>query len=71
MLYFVLDGRLVALYGITSDDSEIQAELERLAEETIQPEGGGDIRIWGELVSKAQPVTGTVIKVQHLEPVQP
>jgi hypothetical protein len=67
LLYFVLDGPVIALYGIASDDPAIQAELERLASETVSPEGGEAIRIWGELFSKAQPVTGTVIKVDRLE----
>jgi hypothetical protein len=71
MLYFVLEGPVIALYGIASDDPAIQAELERLAEETIQLEGGGDLRIWGELNSKIQPVTGTRIDVTQLEMISP
>jgi hypothetical protein len=71
LLYFVLEEPMIALYGIGSDDPAIQAELERLAGETLVPEGGGDIRIWGELNSKAQPVTGTVIEVRRLETAQP
>jgi len=71
MLYFVLDGPVIALYGIASDDPAIQAELERLAEETIQLEGGGDLRIWGKLNNKIQPVTGTRIDVTRLEMIAP
>jgi hypothetical protein len=67
LLYFILDGPVIALYGVASDDPTIQSELERLAGETLEPEGGGDIRIWGELNSKAQPVTGTRINVDRLE----
>ena len=70
-LYFVLDGRVLALYGVTSADPAIQDELERLAGETDQPGGGAGIRIWGELTSKAQPVTGTAINVDRIEPVSP
>jgi len=66
-LYFVLEGRVVVLYGIVSDDPAIQAELERLADQADRPEGGDFIRIWGELGHKAQPVTGTVIDVDRLE----
>lgn len=71
LLYFVLDGRVIALYGIASDDPSMQAELERLAEESDRPEGGGAIRIWGEVSHKAQPVTGTVIEVDRLEALSP
>jgi hypothetical protein len=71
LLYFVLDGPVIALYGIASDDSVIQAELERLAGLESQTEGGATIRIWGELYHKVQPVTGTVIEVDRLETVSP
>ncbi len=71
LLYFVLDGPLTVLYGIVSDDPAIQAELERLAGEALEPEGGGNVRIWGELDHKAQPVTGTIIRVERLEAVSP
>lgn len=67
LLYFVLEEPMIALYGIGSNDPAIQAELERLAGETLEPEGGGDIRIWGELNSKAQSVTGTRIEVERFE----
>lgn len=60
-LYFVLDGEIPILYGIASVDPAIQAELERLKETA------STIRIWGEVHSKAQPVTGSVIDVERLE----
>ena len=60
-LYFVLDGEIPVLYGIASTDPSIQGELERLKET------GSKIRIWGEVHSKAQPVTGTVIDVERFE----
>jgi hypothetical protein len=60
-LYFVLPGQVPALYGISSEDPAIQAELERLVgSNTI-------IRIWGELSSKVQPVTGSMLDVKRLE----
>jgi hypothetical protein len=67
LLYFVLEGPVIALYGIASDDPAIQTELERLAGQTPRPEGRGDMRIWGELDHKAQPMTGTLIEVERLE----
>jgi hypothetical protein len=71
LLYFVLDGPVVVLYGINSDETALQAELARLADEPAVEQGGGDIRIWGELHAKVQPVTGTVINVDRLEYVSP
>lgn len=71
LLYFVLDGPMTILYGIASDDPAIEAELDRLAGEALAAEGGGSVRIWGELHHKAQPVTGTVITVERLEAVSP
>ncbi len=65
LLYFTLEGQVIALYGITGADPAVQAELDRLAE------NGADIRIWGELNNKAQPVTGTAINVDRLEVVSP
>ena len=60
-LYFVLPGGVPALYGISSEDPALQLELEGLidAEESVL--------IWGELRSRAQPVTGTLIEVNRLE----
>ena len=58
--YFVLAGEIPVLYGITSAVPSIQAELERLQDT------GTVVRIWGELRSKAQPVTSTVIDVDRL-----
>jgi hypothetical protein len=60
-LYFVLDGEIPVLYGIASTNPGIQGELERLKET------GSTIRIWGEVRSKAQPVTGTLIDVERFE----
>jgi len=60
-LYFVLPGGVPALYGISSEDPAIQAELERLSG------SNASIRIWGELSSKAQPVTGSILDVKRLE----
>jgi hypothetical protein len=72
LLYFVVDGPEVVLYGIAGDDPAIQAELEHLAGQTVAPEAGeGRIRVWGTLTPKAQPVTGTVIRVTRLESVSP
>lgn len=71
LLYFVLDGPVIALYGIDSEDPALQAELQRLSGEALEPEGGGAVRIWGELRPKAQPVTGTVIEVERFEIVLP
>ncbi len=64
-LYFVLAGQIPALYGIASADPGIQAVLEQLSgtESTV--------RIWGELNSKARPVTGTLIDVKRLELISP
>lgn len=62
--YFILAGELPVLYGIASTDPTLQAELERLHD------GGAMVRIWGELRSRVQPVTGTVIDVNRFEPVQ-
>ena len=67
LLYFVSDGPVIALYGVASSDPAIQAELERLAGTATQTGGGGAIRIWGDLNSKAQPVTGTRIDVERLQ----
>jgi len=67
LLYFVLDGPVIVLYGIAGDDPAIQAELARLAGQESQTEGGGNIRIWGELTSRVQPVTGTRIDVERLQ----
>jgi hypothetical protein len=62
--YFVLAGEIPALYGIATGDPAMQAELERLQNtETI-------VRIWGELRSRVQPVTGTLIDIDRLEVVQ-
>jgi hypothetical protein len=60
-LYFVLAGEIPVLYGIASANTDIQAELEGLKET------GSTIRIWGEVQSKVQPVTGSVIDVERLE----
>ena len=65
LLYFILEGEVIALYGIASADPSIQAELERL------PDSGRTVRIWGDLDHKAQPVTGTVIDVDRLEVITP
>ena len=64
-LYFVLNSEIPVLYGIASADPSVQAELERLKET------GSTIRIWGEVRSKAQPVTGTLIDVERLKMVDP
>ena len=61
LLYFILEGEVIALYGIASADPSIQAELEHL------PDSGRTVRVWGDLDHKAQPVTGTVIDVDQLE----
>ena len=71
LLYFILDGPVPVLYGIGGDDPALQAELEHLAGEDLQSEGGDTVRIWGELRHKAQPVTGTVIEVERLEVLSP
>jgi len=60
-LYFVLPGEVPALYGISSEDPALQLELERLTDSEKS------VRIWGELKSRAQPVTGTLIEVNRLE----
>jgi hypothetical protein len=60
-LHFVLPGGVPALYGISSEDPAIQAELERLAGSSTT------IRIWGELLSRTQPLTGSLIDVKRLE----
>lgn len=65
ILYFVLTGEVPILYGIASGDPSIQSELERLSET------GTVIHIWGELRSKAQPVTGSIIDVDRLEVMSP
>ncbi len=71
LLYFILDGPLTILYGIAGDNPVLQADLERLAGEALEPGGGEVIRIWGELRPKAQPVTGTVIEAERFEIVLP
>jgi hypothetical protein len=59
--YFVLAGEITVLYGITSADPSIQAQLNELQHtETV-------VRIWGELRSRVQPVTGTQIDIERLE----
>lgn len=62
--YFVLDGAIPVLYGITSVDPSLAAELERVQD------GQTVIRIWGQLLSKAHPTTGSMIQVDRLEVVQ-
>jgi hypothetical protein len=59
--YFVLAGEVPALYGVTSADPSIQEQLRDLqATETV-------VRIWGELQSRVQPETGTLVEVDRLE----
>jgi hypothetical protein len=62
--YFVLPGEVPVLYGITSTDPSLQGELERLQDT------GTTVRIWGELRSRIQPVTGTLIDIDRVEVVQ-
>jgi len=62
--YFILAGEVPVLYGIAAADPAIQAELERLQNTKAI------VRIWGELRSRAQPVTGTLIDIDRLEVVQ-
>ena len=60
----ILPGEVPVLYGIASTYPAIQAELERLQNtETV-------VRIWGELRSRVQPVSGTMIDVDRFETVQ-
>jgi hypothetical protein len=64
---FVLSGEFPVLYGITSADPSLQEQLGDLQDtETV-------VRIWGELRSRVQPVTGTLIDIDRLEilPVAP
>lgn len=61
ILYFVLTGEVPALYGVSSEDPAIQEELKQLADT------GEVTQIWGDLRSKAQPVTGTLIDVTELK----
>jgi hypothetical protein len=65
ILYFVLDGEVPVLYGLAGADPAVQAKLEELS--------GSDVvvRLWGELQSRAQPVTGTLIVAERLEVVEP
>jgi hypothetical protein len=62
--YFVLAGEIPVLYGIAATEPAIQAELQRLQNTRTA------VRIWGELRSRVQPVTGTMIGVDRLEIVQ-
>jgi hypothetical protein len=59
--YFVLAGDVPVLYGIASSDPSLQEQLETVPENEVA------VRIWGELGSKAQPVTGTLIDVTRLD----
>jgi hypothetical protein len=62
---FALSGKFPVLYGIASADPSIQEQLRDLQDtETV-------VRIWGELRSRVQPVTGTLIDVEQLEIIQP
>jgi hypothetical protein len=61
---FVLSGEFPVLYGIASADPSIQEQLRDLQDtETV-------VRIWGELRSRVQPVTGTLIDIDRLEILQ-
>jgi hypothetical protein len=62
--YFVLAGEVPVLYGLSGAEPSLQGELERLQDT------GTIVRIWGELRSRVQPVTGTLIEVERLEIVQ-
>jgi hypothetical protein len=63
--YFVLAGEIPVLYGITSTEPAVQEQLHAL-------QGTGTVvRIWGELRSRVQPVTGTQIDIDRLEILQP
>ena len=59
--YFGLAGEIPVLYGITSSEPSVQEQLDDLQHtETV-------VRIWGELRSRVQPVTGTQIDIDRLE----
>jgi hypothetical protein len=58
---FVLSGEIPVLYGITSADPSIQEQFGTLQDTTTV------VRIWGELRSRVQPTTGTLIDVKRLE----
>jgi hypothetical protein len=61
---FVLAGEVSVVYGMTSTDPAVLAELERLQDtETV-------VRIWGELRSRIQPTTGTAIDVERVQVLQ-
>lgn len=61
---FVLSGEFPVLYGITSANLSLQKQLGDLQDtETV-------VRIWGELHSRVQPVTGTLIDIDRLETLQ-
>jgi hypothetical protein len=65
LLYFMLEGEVVALYGIGGGNASIQNELDSVAD------SGATVRIWGNLDNKAQQLTGTRINVNRLELVTP
>jgi hypothetical protein len=61
---FVLSGEFPVLYGINSTDPAIQEQLRELQNtETV-------VRIWGELRSRVQRMTGTLIDIDRLEILQ-